>query len=83
MAGERSTIVLPTTVQRTVPSALTDRQFQDIIDSEVLKERERIVGVLRSELAAVDSRGGLGTGWSWEKWRKKMLDAIDNVPAPR
>jgi hypothetical protein len=81
--AERTSFALPTTVHRTLPSALTDQQFQDIIDAEVLKERERCIGVLRKELAAMDTQGGVGVGWSWPKWRDKMLDALNGITPSR
>jgi hypothetical protein len=73
----------PIVTERHLPSALTDRQFQDIIDSEVLKERQRCIGVLRNEIAAMDAQGGFGTGWSWQKWRSKMLAALNAIPPSR
>lgn len=69
----------PIVTERHLPSALTDRQMQDIIDTEVAKERERCIGVLRDELLSMNSQGGFGVGWSWQKWRAKMLDALNGI----
>jgi hypothetical protein len=69
----------PIITERHVPTGLTDRQQQDVIDRAVKEERERILDILRKELLAMDSRGGWGTGWSWDKWRAKMLKAINDI----
>ena len=69
----------PIVTERHVPTALTDRQQQDLIYTAVAAERERILGILKDELLGMDGRGGWGTGWSWDKWRAKMLKAIDAI----
>ena len=73
----------PIVTERHVPTGLTDRQQQDMIDRAVLAERERCIGVLRDEIARMDAQGGIGVGWSWQKWRSKMLDALNAVPPSR
>ena len=62
--------------QRKLPSALVDRQTQDMISRAVLAERERCINVLRSEMSRWERQGGVGVGWSWPKWRDQMLAAL-------
>jgi hypothetical protein len=73
----------PIITERHVPTGLTDRQQQSVIDRAVLEERERCIGVLRDEIARMDAQGGVGVGWSWQKWRTKMLAALNDIGPPR
>lgn len=76
------TPIKPTGVLRHIPSALTDNQYQNILQNAVLAERERCIGILQDEIARWDAdRGVVGAGWSWQKWRDMMLNALNGFSA--
>lgn len=62
----------PIVTERHLPSALTDRQTQDMVDRAKLEERERIVQILRTH----EPPRFPTASWSWEQWRKNLINAI-------
>jgi hypothetical protein len=60
-----------------IPTALSDVQVQALIDAAVLGERLRCIQVVRDEVAKWDARNGVG--WSWEKVRTNILNAVNMV----
>ena len=62
----------PIVTERHVPTGLTDRQQQDMIDRAVKAERDRIVGILRAH----EPPRFPNANWSWDLWRKNVIKAI-------
>ena len=60
-----------------IPTALSDVQVQALIDAAVLGERARCVQIVHDEIARWDARNGVG--WSWEKVRSNILNAVNGI----
>jgi hypothetical protein len=72
-----ATIVLDPAHPTRIPTALSDDQVQSLIDGAVIMERERCIQIVQAEIARWDARNGVG--WSWEKVRSNILNAVDRI----
>ena len=60
-----------------IPTAFSDIQVRAMIDSAVLAERVRCIQSVHAEMARWDGRNGVG--WSWEKVRSSILNAVNGI----